>query len=207
MPRGVNLVGVRYKNCVVVAEAERNQKGQKMWLCRCDCGVEFARRASKLSDTSHCGCLSHDNRSKSRKKHGLTRSSEFKAWEGAIQRCGNKNNKDFHRYGARGISVCDRWLHSFSAFLDDMGQKPHPEASLDRINVNGDYTPENCRWATPHQQASNRRNNVLIAQGGSQITLYEFCGFVRSPMYQRIAYRIRNGMCMADAVFQPARGL
>ena len=207
MPRGVNLVGVRYKNCVVVAEAERNQKGQKMWLCRCDCGVEFSRRASKLSDTSHCGCLSHDNRSKSRKKHGLTGTPEFKTWEGAIQRCTNKNNKDYSRYGERGISVCERWRRSFAAFLDDMGFKPFPEASLDRVDVNGDYSPENCRWATPRQQMSNRRNNVLLEQGGKQITLYEFCGFSRSPMYQRVAYRVRNGMCMADAVFQPARGL
>lgn len=206
MPRGVNLVGVRYKNCVVIATADRNQKGQKMWLCRCDCGTEFTRHASKLSGTSHCGCLSHENRSRAHQTHGLTRTPEFKTWEGAIQRCTNKNNKDYSRYGARGIHVCDRWIDSFLAFLDDMGAKPFAGASLDRIDVNGDYSPENCRWATPHQQASNRRNNLLLDQCGKQLTLYEFCGFVRSPMYQRIAYRLRNGVCMADAVFQPARG-
>ena len=199
------MVGARYKNCSVISSSDiRDAQGFKQWTCKCDCGATFVRRASILSGISHCGCMSYVNRSVSHKKHGLTKTAEFKSWDGAIQRCTNDRCKDFPNYGGRGISVCDRWIKSFDNFLSDMGKKPSASYSLDRIDVNGDYSPENCRWASSRQQASNRRNNVFVDVGGSKITLFEFCGYKTSPMYQRISYRLRHGWCLSDAIFQPA---
>lgn len=94
--------------------------------------------------------------------HGMSGSPEFKSWHGMLQRCYNETDREFKRYGGRGISVCPRWKESFQNFFDDMGAKPSKGMSIDRYpNNDGNYEPGNCRWATPLQQAQNRRNNRL----------------------------------------------
>lgn len=90
-------------------------------------------------------------------QHGLTGSLEYQSWYAMKDRCYNKNFSQFADYGGRGIEVCDRWKNSFSNFLEDMGKRPEPNYSIDRIDTNGNYEPSNCRWASPHQQSINKR--------------------------------------------------
>jgi hypothetical protein len=125
--------------------------------CLCDCGIESIKYYDSIRwhKTKSCGCLGK----KIGETHGLHKSSEYGSWDGMKRRCYNKAAKDYIRYGARGIIVCDRWKDSFENFFEDMGLKPTPQHSLDRINNDGNYEPSNCRWATPKEQANNRHNS------------------------------------------------
>lgn len=123
-----------------------------VWLCRCECGKEFLERAQDLNKSSRshgCGC--HIGES-----HGLYGTYIYRTWYNAIQRCYNPKNPKFHRYGARGITMCKLWRESASAFAEYMGDRPSPQHSIDRINNDGNYEPGNVRWATRKQQAQNR---------------------------------------------------
>ena len=107
--------------------------------------------------------------------HGMRQSSEYRAWNGMKQRCFNPNHKRYSDYGGRGITVCDRWLNSFENFFADMGTKPSPKHSLDRIDNDGDYSAENCRWATKAEQQNNQRNNKpLITIGKETYTIVQW---------------------------------
>lgn len=103
----------------------------------------------------------------------MSNTKEHKTWRRIKYRCLNKNSASYPLYGGRGISVCDRWLNSFENFYKDMGPKPGPEYSIDRIDNNGNYCPENCRWATPKKQANNRRTNICYVYRGEKLTMSE----------------------------------
>jgi len=129
-----------------------------MWFCQCDCGVSKAILAEVLrrGDTRSCGCLRrHGNRRVHGQNHSHRKTREYAAWANAKERCTNPKTRNYHRYGGRGIYMCDRWLNNPSAFLADMGPCP-PGLSLDRINNNGPYAPENCRWADRLTQSRNK---------------------------------------------------
>jgi hypothetical protein len=144
---------------------------QNTWLCECDCGNQHIATASLLKSGSvtSCGCA------KSEPKHGELVggecSSEYTCWRNMKQRCYNSRNPEHKNYGARGISVCESWKNSFEAFLADMGRKPTADHSIDRINVNGDYEPENCRWSTIEKQNDNKRQSILITAFGETLSL------------------------------------
>lgn len=133
------------------------------WDTRCDCGNTKVAKGALLvqGQTRSCGCLASETtaaRNKANIKHGASYTSEYRTWCGMKDRCMNPKNPKFAIYGGRGIKVCDRWLHSFEAFLADMGRKSSADLSLDRYpNGDGNYEPGNCRWATDSQQNSNRR--------------------------------------------------
>ena len=131
----------------------------KFYLLRCLCGKLFERRASNHNKPrihfKSCGCMKPHSTSITKKKHGLGNSSEYSSWVQMKERCYNKNSKKFPLYGGRGIIVCEEWRNSFDNFIKDMGKKPEPSFSLDRINNDGNYTAQNCRWASKQQQAAN----------------------------------------------------
>lgn len=132
----------------------------------CECGKVFLTREDgvKAKKTTSCGCLKRIRMRQlglNSRTHGLSTIPEYSTWQGMIRRCVDAKHNKFKHYGGRGISVCDRWRHSVVAFLQDMGRRPKGR-TLDRIDVNGDYEPGNCRWATIQQQNTNTRRNTVV---------------------------------------------
>lgn len=138
------------------------------------------------------------------KKHGMKDSSEYIAWCNMKGRCLNPNDKSYGRYGARGISVCDRWLNSFENFYSDMGAKPSPAHTLERIDFNKDYCPENCKWATYKEQNRNYSRNVYIEYDGRRMCLKDWANEVGIEN-SLLRYRIRAGWPIDQALFRPVK--
>ena len=156
----VDITGARFGTLVVLKRGANQKQGSGRWECACDCGKKCIVRASLLRSgaQSSCGCLARAIDIARKTKHGKRHTPEYHSWAGMIQRCHNPNSHAYKKYyGSRGISVCSRWRTSFEQFFEDMGNRPSAEHSLDRIDVNGNYEPENCRWATASQQSANRR--------------------------------------------------
>lgn len=175
------------------------------WNLKCVCGVVKKKSSAALSNSNlkSCGCLTKKILSKARTAHGQSHSvngkptKTYTTWRSMKLRCNLKTRKDWAAYGGRGIKVCDRW-QSFENFLNDMGEAPEG-MTLDRIDCNGNYEPSNCRWATPKQQANNRRSNTLITFNGVTKTLCQWAeeiGVARDTL----SLRIKSGMDLARAM-------
>lgn len=165
-----NQAGLVFGKLTVIEREPSRGDGRARMLCVCQCGTPRTVRLDKLQSghTQSCGCLQRAAASDLGKtftthgdKTGGKCAPEYKSWTGMIGRCENPKNKKFPDYGGRGITVCDRWRGSYALFLADMGRKPSPNHSIDRENNNGNYEPINCRWATPKQQANNRRTRRI----------------------------------------------
>jgi hypothetical protein len=167
----INLTGRKFGKLTALRR-EGTRVGPKgatrpLWLVRCDCGQEKVVVGANLrsGQTTSCGC--------SQRKHGMYGTAEYTTWKSMFQRCFNPKTERFPSYGGRGITVCGRWMGDggFQRFLEDMGRRPSPDHSLDRIDANGNYEPGNCRWATTVEQARNKRTSRVLVVNGESATI------------------------------------
>lgn len=159
--------GEKYNRLTALHFIRKDKKGRQHWWFECECGVQKMIRQDSVQNgsTKSCGCLLKEI------QHKMSSTIEYNSWRKMKNRCNSKNNDSYSRYGGRGIKVCKSWM-KFENFYKDMGNRPRGK-SLDRIDNNGDYEPNNCRWATPKQQMNNTRNNIFVSVNGVQIPFSE----------------------------------
>jgi hypothetical protein len=203
--KGVNLIGLTFGRLTVFDQLQTIKPGEKRWHCRCECGnVRIVSGGHlKSGHTQSCGCWRRDINSLVHRKHGMRHTPEFETWAGMRQRCGNPNDADYKNYGARGITICDRWS-SFECFLEDMGVKPSPKHSIDRRDNNGNYEPGNCFWATKKQQSRNTRRNRFYTMNGETLCIADWAE--RAGVDQVfLAGRLDRGWDIRRAVLTPVK--
>jgi len=187
MGKLIDLTGQRFGRLVVISMAIGGRTPN--WNCICDCGTEKIINGISLREgrTKSCGCLSREIASVTGRKHGKWKEPIYKIWSGMKSRCYNKTNTNYPYYGGRGIAVCERWLE-FKNFYEDMGDRPKGK-SIDRIDNNGDYGPNNCRWATKKEQGSNMRTTRMITYLGETQCLAEWVrklGIPKTTLWHRL---------------------
>lgn len=174
MRKVTDMSGRVFGRLTVLKLLGRAKWGDWFWECRCECGVikKCLGSALRSGNTRSCGCLVIDTQRSRKTTHGGSYSETYSIWNDMRYRCLNKNHQAYHNYGGRGITVCERWL-KFENFLADMGERP-PGLTIDRKDNNGNYCPENCRWATRKEQANNSRHNRLITFNGKTLNMSQW---------------------------------
>lgn len=202
--------GKKYRMLTLIREERMEPSRNRGWVCHCDCGKETKQSEYNIvrGIVVSCGC--HKNRMSGlrghlhNRRHGMTSSAAYSVWRHMRARCEDRAHKSYSRYGARGIAVCDRW-EKFENFLSDMGMPP-PGMSIERIDNDGDYCKENCRWATPSEQANNTSNTRRFTIDGVTRTATEWS---KSPVckvrYDTFMARVRDGWDPSDALTIAAR--
>lgn len=176
-----------------IEKVVRNGQTRFFCVCQCDCGnikkIRMDSISTKEGGTQSCGCYAKELSSVRNSTHKMTHTITYQSWFSMRSRCFNKNNPSYSHYGAIGVTVCDRWKDSFENFLTDMGERPSKAYSIDRVDVNGNYEPTNCRWATSIQQQNNKKNNNSITYNGETHTVSEWArilGIKASIIYTRL---------------------
>lgn len=196
-------IGKRYGRLTVVSISGINNSGAKMLLCICDCGNKKIATVSNLKHqhVTSCGCGRREITAKRSLKHGLCYTPEYRCWAEIKKRCYNQNHKFYSHYGARGISMCDRWRYSFESFLSDMGPKPPSMDSIDRRDNDKGYSPDNCRWATITEQQNNKRSNRVLEFKGKRMTLAQWGRHLNVPR-ERLNRRLNAGYTVEQILTQ-----
>jgi hypothetical protein len=180
-----------FDRLTVIAYTGVTVRKTSLWLCRCICGVEKVIAGTHLisGHTRSCGCLNKELTVARNTTHGLSGIPAYKVWDSMLQRCRNPRDRSFANYGGRGIGVCERW-EKFENFLGDMGEPP-PGMTLDRRENDGDYTPENCKWATRSEQMRNTRQSRILTFKDKSLCVVdwaEILGIDRKVLYKRLDY-------------------
>jgi hypothetical protein len=201
-----DLTDRRFGRLVVLGYVGVNKRATQ-WHCLCDCGHDCIIASASLTNglTQSCGCFHQEQIGNLRRTHGRSRTTVYRTWQGMISRCYNPKNPAFHHYGGRGIGVCSRWKDSFENFLSDMGERPSRNHSIERKNVNGNYAPDNCIWATSREQSRNKRNNKFITINNETLPLIDWCERHGVP-YLRTLKRLGRGWNPKDALNIPNQG-
>lgn len=200
----VYQVGERFR--VFAGYCKQGWARRQWWaVYQCDCGERFLMQERSAKNTKSCGCHAKETSRKLlqnqqyRLTHGQTNSRTYKSWAGMIGRSQNPKHIEYERYGARGITVCKEW-QEFAGFFADMGERPKG-MSIDRIDVNQGYCKENCRWATPKEQARNTRRNVLITIDGETKTVAEWVELTGAAKDKTVYQRIKKGLTGREALY------
>lgn len=196
----ISIEGKRFGNLVCIRRTSNIRV-----LCRCDCGTQKEILIGNLRQhgTKSCGCMRIESNSKAHITHGLTKSTEYRIWYSMIVRCYSEKHISYRNHGGRGISVCNRWRSNFQNFIDDMGCRPTNKHTLERIDNNSGYSPENCRWATYKEQQNNKRNNVILIHGGESMTITQWgekLGIGDGIIWKRL----KRGWPVKKALFTPS---
>lgn len=189
------FIGTKWGLLTVTGKSDKRMSSCVLYMCECDCGGEtlatmpWLKRGQKTS----CGCrrfVGFEKATDSIKTHEMSKTPTYKTWQSLRQRCENPNNDQYERYGGRGIKVCPSWA-SFEKFMADMGERPKNH-TIDRIDGNGHYSPENCRWATSKTQSNNRRNSIKVKVEGEWMTVMDAAERLRMTE-SGVRNRIRRG--------------
>lgn len=172
----IDLTGKKFGKLTAVSQVGINKSGNALWLCKCDCGGETVAINSNLTrgNSTSCGCISREKTIIRNTKYSHSNHQLYKAWQGIQQRCNDSNCNIYRYYGGKGIKCCERW-RDYEAFYSDNILKYKKGLTIDRINTNGDYSPENCRWVSMLIQANNKSNNRIVTAYGYTASLADVC--------------------------------
>lgn len=214
MPKAVITIasGTRFGKLVVLGPGERSGYGRATIRCRCDCGrtrdfPSWALRSGGATTCAQCPKAQHPNNRvaviAANRKHGMTGTTEFYIWSGLLRRCTDPQDRAYPRYGGRGIKVCPRWADSFEAFFADMGLRPSKDHTLDRVDNDAGYDPENCRWATWEEQNRKRSNTLFVETASGRVPFGAVISH-KHPNYGLVHYRVfRAGWSLEEAINTP----
>lgn len=204
MGKPIDMTGHRYGRLEVIELAGRNKHNQRLWRCICDCGktTEVLGFLLRQEQTQSCGCLQKEAIGNLNKTHGKSKTQIWNLYRSMMDRCYLKTSHAYPRYGGRGIQVCERW-HSFENFYADMGDKPKG-MSLERVDNDGPYSPENVRWASCKDQANNRRSNVILQFQGKSQTMQQWCDELGLKI-QTVWARLNRGWSVDRALTEEVR--
>ena len=187
----IDITGNRYGKLTVVCRAENAPKGISRWECKCDCGKVVIVRGNNLRSgaVKSCGCLINDKNA-NRATHNMSQTRLYRTWAGIKARCYYTSQPAYKSYGARGIKMCDEWLHSFDAFAKwALSNGYQDDLTIERIDNDKGYNPDNCKWIGLGEQANNRHSNIKITYKGDTRNLSEWC-----KIYGKDYYLVHNRM-------------
>lgn len=199
----IDLSGKRFGELTVLSLVDDRPGKKKKWLCQCDCGERTVVAASNLHSghTQHCKKCGNKVNANKRKKHGMTHTKLYYVWRGMLNRCYNAKSKSYGDYGARGIKVSDEWHDPVAFFEWAKNSGYHEGLEIDRIDTNGDYSEQNCRWITRKANANNKRNNTIVEYHGEQHTLAQWAG-IYGINYKNLSRNLKKGMSFEAAIFR-----
>lgn len=200
-----DFVGLKYGRLTVISKTNKKSGNNWIYLCKCDCGnlKEVSTANLTSGKVKSCGCLSYENRKKSRPKHGFSRQRLYHLYYGIKYRCYNKKSHEYFRYGGRGITMCDEWKNSFDIFKNWALSNGYSEnLSIDRIDNNGNYEPSNCRWVDGFVQQNNTRHNKFYEYNGESLTLSQLARKYNLNV-QTLFHRLKRFNTVKEAIETP----